>query len=210
MIRPNGKPAFSFAYSKYGRREIMAHVKMQNDYYCVVLKGCRKTRWLADERVKKQFIDQLLKVREKLSFRVYAFCILDEEVQLLLSIPWGRKIDRTAAKISRELHTSYLSYNPLGEEEAAVTVKRLSPCSYAVLLEHCCRIHLLAKGHAGKMQDYWWSSYVEYLHKNVTGLVETGALLHVLDPEPHRAMQKFVQYHKKYLLTTKNESENEI
>lgn len=184
----------------------MTHTKMQDDFYYVVLKGRQRTRWMADERVKKQFLDHLLNMRRKFSFRVYAFCILDKEAHFLLSIPSGRSIEHAAEKISRELMRIYLNQYPQGKEEADVTKERLSQCSYSVILEYCCRIHLLARGYSERMQDYWWSSYVEYLHKNITGLVETEAILRILDAEPHRALQKFIQYHEKYIPLIENES----
>lgn len=184
----------------------MEHTKMQDDFYYVVLKSRRKTRWLADERVKKQFLNHLLKVRKKASFRVYAFCILDGEAQFLLSIPAGRSIRKVTSQISRALLKSYLAQYPEGKEEASVISECLSDCSYAVILEYCCRIHLSASGYAEEMQDYWWSSYVEYLHKNITGLVETETVLRALDAEPRRALQKFVQYHKKHIPLIENES----
>lgn len=181
----------------------MTHTKMQDHYYYMILKSRRETRWLADERVKKQFLDQLLKVRDRNPFRIYAFCILDEGAHFLLSISRGRNMERTADKILRELQKSYRSYYPR-EVEGVVELKRLLPGSYMAVFEYCCRIHLLARECAGKMQDYWWSSYVEYLHRNITGLVETETILRALDSEPRRAVQKFVQYHKKYALIIDN------
>lgn len=182
----------------------MVHTKTRDDEYYVVVKNRRGTRWLADERVKKQFLDRLLKMRDRISFRVYAFCILDQEAYFLLSIPHGRSIEWMTAKISRELLKSYSAQYPQQKEETAVTSERLANCSYAMLLEYCCRIHLLARGYAEKIQDYWWSSYAEYLHKNVTGLVETEVILRVLDAEPRRALHKFVRYHEKYLTLIEN------
>ena len=55
-----------------------------------------------------------------------------------------------------------------------------------------------------RSRHYWWSSYSEYLRKNVTGLVETEPILQALDAEPRRALQKFIQYHEKYALLIKN------
>lgn len=182
----------------------MAHRNMQEEFYYVVLKSCRTCRWLADERVKQQFLNRLLVVKKEVSFRVYAFCILDQEAHFLLGIPGGRSIGRVTSKISRELLKSYSAQYPRRKEETQTDSVRLSDCSYAAVLEQCCRIHLLARGYAEKIQDYWWSSYVEYLHKNITGLVETEAILRVLDAEPRRALQKFVKYHEKYIPSIKD------
>lgn len=180
---------------------------MQNDFYYITLKGAKKTGWLADERVKKRFLDELVKVRDGGAFQVYAFCILDEEAHFLLSIPWGRKIEPVLTKMSGKLMKSYLSQYPQGREKAKADAKRLFPGNRTAILEYCCRIHLMASGYARELQDYWWSSYVEYLHRNRTGLTETEVILEALDAEPRRAIQKFVQYHEKYIPNTIHMSE---
>ena len=196
---------FSVAGSqKRGGKNAMSDIGMQESFHYVILKGRKETPWLADECVKKRFLNQLLKEREKISFRVYAFCILDKEAHFLVNIPAYGDIRRTAAKMSQGLQKSYLRQYPQGKEKVSVSRKHLSPCSLATVLEYCCNIHLLARGYAGKIQDYWWSSYSEYLRKNVTGLVETEPILQVLDAEPRRALQKFIQYHEKYALLIKN------
>ncbi len=177
----------------------MTGTKMQNTYYYITLTGSQKTRWLADERVKKRFLDELVKVRERGGFQVYAFCILDEEAYFLLSIPRGRKIEPVLTKMSGKLMKSYLSQYPQGKEKVKADVQRIFPGSRTVVLEYCCRIHLMARGYAKKLQDYWWSSYVEYLHRNIIGLTETEVILEALDAEPRRAVQKFVRYHEKYI-----------
>lgn len=178
----------------------MKYTKLQNDFYYVTLKGCQKTGWLADERVKKKFLNELVKARDGGAFHVYAFCILDKEAHFLLCIPWGKDIEPVLTKMSGKLMKSYLSQYPLGTERAEADVQHLFPGNRTVILEYCCRIHLLARGYAEKIQDYWWSSYVEYLHRNIIGLAETETILEALDAEPRRAIRKFVQYHEKYLL----------
>ena len=198
MIYSNGRPVFSFAFNEMMEAELMIYPKMQNDFYYVTLKGCQKTRWLADERVKKRFLNELVKVRDRDAFHVYAFCILDKEAHFLLSISRGRNIGPVLTKMSGKLMKSYLSHYPLGKEKAKADAQHLFPGNRTAILEYCCQIHLLAIGCAEKIRDYWWSSYVEYLHKNTTGLTETQVILDALDAEPRRAIQKFVQYHEKY------------
>jgi len=178
--------------------KLMIYSKMKNDFYYVTLKGCQKTGWLADERVKKRFLNELVKVRDGGTFHVYAFCILDREAHFLLSIPRGETIEPVLTKMSGKLMKSYLSHYPLGKEEAKADARHLFPRNRTAVLEYCCQIHLLARDCAEKIRDYWWSSYVEYLHRNTTGLTETEVLLEALDAEPRRAIQKFVQYHEKY------------
>ncbi len=180
----------------------MSYEEEQVRFYYVVLNGAHETHWLADECVKKQFLNQLLKTREKVSFRVYAFCILDREAHFLLSIPGGKSIRRTTEKIAHELQKCYLKQYPQGREKVTVKNKFLPSCSMETVLKHCCRIHLLARGYAQQIQDYWWSSYTEYLSKSVTGLVDTEEVLDFLDAEPRRALQKFISYHKKMMQST--------
>ena len=154
----------------------MSDIGMQESFHYVILKGRKETPWLADECVKKRFLNQLLKEREKISFRVYAFCILDKEAHFLVNIPAYGDIRRTAAKMSQGLQKSYLRQYPQGKEKVSVSRKHLSPCSLATVLEYCCNIHLLARGYAGKIQDYWWSSYVTYIGSYEWQMVDCRAL----------------------------------
>lgn len=210
-INVRRKPAFCFAsIQKLGGRIFMSYTKIEGDFHYLIFRGSKKTWWLADERVKKQFLNRLLRIREKVRFRVYAFCILDQEAHFLLHPLKDSGIGQTSDAMAQELQESYLSLYPCGKEEVETVSKRMVFCGSEDTLKYCCYIHMLARGYAERIQDYWWSSYSEYLHKNVTGLVETETVLRTLDTNPHRALQKFVQYHKKYSLLIKNVSQSEI
>jgi hypothetical protein len=159
----------------------------EEEYYYLIFGGKEKTKWLADECVKKCFLDALLEWKKELEFRVYAYCLLDEEAHLLLGTGGRKETHLIEKRGKEELQTLYIGRNPKGRERITASCRKMPVRGLGGLLDQCCQIHLLAAPYAGKLQDYWWSSYAEYV-----------GLLKALDQDMHRAQQKFTRYHKKF------------
>ncbi len=173
----------------------------ETSFYYVEIRGKGGGPWIADERIKKHFLDGILRIRKKAMFSVYAFCLLDEKAVLLIETPIHSQVKWIIENISFELERSYRKEVPNGKEKSIYLSRKLKNNGAKNILEYCCYIHLLANGYAKRTQDYWWSSYQDYFRKGKTGLIETYKVLNLLDAEPYRALRKFIRYHENFSTT---------
>ena len=59
-------------------------------YYLILWEG-RDTSLLADERVKKRFLNTLLLIQQELPFQIYSFCMTNNRAYFLMQISKGSK-----------------------------------------------------------------------------------------------------------------------
>lgn len=182
----------------------MKSLQKQSHFYYIVLKGRDGTSWLADERVKKQFLDSVHKLQTAIPFQIYAYCAANKEVHFLISLSDSIKNTSMVTIMSQNAQKCYQNIFPEGKERMKINYRSLKELDFHDLMEYCGKIHLISVGFADRIQDYWWSSYQDYLNKNYTGLVDTDVIMNHLDKEPRKAAQKFVLYHKKLCYTKEN------
>lgn len=155
----------------------------------------------ADEIHKKKFLDIICQVQKKLDFGVYAYCILDNEIHLLL----GTESIRTLSAVLKQLIGEFSAY-PEGvyqgqENKIKEMHQNLKIKDFASAMEYCRRIHLIPVQHqvVRRPGDYWWSSYNEYIGKSNYGIVNTDILMAYLDMDKQAAVKKFKGYHNRQI-----------
>lgn len=145
----------------------MAHLVGQLPFYYYILQG--RPNILADERDKKKLLDIVLGVQQAYDFELYAFCLTNEEICLML----GARAQAELDKMSRQLIAGFASRQIDGRK---VTAKRRTEEKLTVVQKKKLRtqqevrdqfraIHNLpvSRGYVTQPEDYWWSSYRTYL-----------------------------------------------
>ena len=168
--------------------------------YSYVLQG--HLNILADERDKKILLDIVLGIQLTDNFKLYAFCITNETVCLLLGGA-GRTMINTGM---RKVIAAFAAYRAKGrqmpkalraEEALSVTEKRtlrLEPD----IKDRCREIHLLPvkKGYVTNIRDYWWSSYRTYLGYYNWNQVDCGVILKMFAGDRGTAIKQFRKFHE--------------
>lgn len=175
----------------------------QSEYehiYSYVLQG--HLNILADERDKKILLDIVLGIQLADNFKLYAFCITNETVCLLLG-GTGRTMINTGI---RKVIAGFAAHRVKGkqmpktlraEEQLSVTEKRtirLEPD----IRDRCREIHLLPvkKGYVTNIRDYWWSSYRTYLGYYNWNQVDCSLILRMFDDDRETAVKQFRKFHE--------------
>lgn len=175
----------------------------QSEYehiYSYVLQG--HLNILADERDKKILLDIVLGIQLTDNFKLYAFCITNETVCLLLGGA-GRTMINTGI---RKVIAGFAAHRVKGrrmpkalrtEEALSVTEKRT--LRFEPDIKNRCRdIHLLPveKGYVTNIRDYWWSSYRTYLGYYNWNQVDCSLILRMFAGDRETAVKQFRKFHE--------------
>ncbi|MEE0419707.1 MAG: hypothetical protein UDG86_06650 [Lachnospiraceae bacterium] len=174
-------------------------------YYLILWEG-RDTSLLADERVKKRFLNTLLLIQQELPFQIYSFCMTNNRAYFLMQISKGSKAGFVFNLMAQALEQSCCSLYSGWRGEIQISSQRIEPENEAMLLEHCVMVHRHALECAARVEDYWWCSYNDYINKYHTGLVRPEKLLQQLDESARKSIQKFILCHRKLCYTKENVS----
>ncbi|MDO4297005.1 MAG: hypothetical protein Q4C59_00845 [Lachnospiraceae bacterium] len=191
----------------------MAHLDTNRHIYYYVLQG--NSNILSDERDKKKLLDIILSVRRERDFELYAFCLTDEEVFLLTGAKRQAKLDRAVRVISAEYAAYYVDKHIYAKNAAYSGVKSAATLQdrrvygletvWKERLNHmqevrdkCRAIHCIPveRGYAGRIRDYWWSSYRSYLGYYEWKDLDMLPMLQLFAPEPEKARRQLRRFHE--------------
>lgn len=164
----------------------------------------------ADERDKKKFLDLIIEVKKRVHVDIFAFCITDEEGHFLVS----NRSARILALAEQDLLQSFSSYYGKRYQKTYKGLTReMRFRKYMTdeeIMYSCLKLHLIPMKRklARSLEDYWWSSYMDYWKQYKRGIVNTDLVLRYLDPDCGRAVRKFVNLH--HTLYRIHELESEI
>ena len=180
----------------------MTHLTGQQPFYYYVLKGY--TNILADERDKKKLLDIVLGILQEYGFELYAFCITNEEVCLMLGAADQAEIDKGV----RQLIAEFCSWRVKGlkntsDEQSAeeLTVEQIKKLRTEQEVRLQCReIHCipLSRNYVAQIKDYWWSSYQAYLGYYDWKQVNCSEILQMFSDNIVTARRQFRRFHNLY------------
>lgn len=159
----------------------------------------------ADERDKKKFLDLVLQRQREERLQIFAFAILDDELQLAAGLP--RRKGKTAAvpaKLLRCLEECCprpgkdkgVPEMNLAEAEPVWEIRRVRDMEE--LLHVCMDIHMLPRkrGYAKLAGDYWWSSLRTYRGTYLWANVNVEPLLRYLGEDMETGRRRFIRMHQ--------------
>ncbi len=166
--------------------------------YCAVLRGKSGKHIFEEEIQKKKMLDVVVQLQRTMDFQTLAYCVLDNELHLMLQ-------GETMAGVQRCLTNIQEQYTYLWHEQSRKRKEKLWRNSIVreIYVEwravRCCiRLHTLPVNRqlVGKPEDYWWCSYQDYLGRQWIALADTGVLLSWIDGDIRKAAKIFKQQHQ--------------
>ncbi len=166
--------------------------------YYLVLEGSRFL--LADERDKRKLLDILFAAEGREGWLIYAFCLTDECAYLVVEADGACSVRRGAARAAREFLRKYRAdpVHPEGREAALECRIQKELESLWDIAAHCRQIHRLPleKGYVGRLDDYWWSSYITYAGEYDWKLVDCRIFMLYFSANPELARERLVEFHQ--------------
>ncbi|MBQ0018395.1 MAG: transposase [Clostridiales bacterium] len=160
-------------------------------YYHVMQRGAGKQILFEDETDYQRYMDKLVECKNEIGFSLPAYCLMNNHVHLLIKTNQLRDLSKAMSRIG----TSYAAYyNVRYDHVGNVFQGRFlsSPINDEEYLLECVKyIHNNpVKANFGRIDDYAWSSYNEYLGDGA--VADTGEIMALFGS---RTM--FEEFHKK-------------
>ena len=150
-----------------------------SNVYHIIWRGIDKQDIFYDDKDKRIFLKQLLEVKKKFEFEVYAYCLMYNHIHLVVRVQNGlisKIIQSLGIKYSQYFNRRYDRTGHLFENR--FRSKNVENKQY--LLELCRYVHRNPENaRIATVENFRWSSYNEYIGK--PKIVDTKVLLHYFD-----------------------------
>lgn len=173
-----------------------ARKKSLNGIYHIVLRGINKQTIFEDDHDRWQFLKTVTRYKEVCGFELYAFCLMDNHVHLLL-----KEVDETVSQSMKRICSSYVHwYNRKYDRCGHLFQERFSSenvddARYFLAVLRYIHQNPLKAGLVRCVWDAHWTSVHEYARKPDMIDVERG--LHLFSMDPTVALMRYVAYMEK-------------
>ena len=145
-----------------------ARQRNEKGIHHVVVQGKRMEHIFKQDAEKELYLDTLLKYKAQTEVKLYAFCILDNHVHLVLKETKEETVSSFMRRIGVSFSYWYRQRYDLPQGKELFRGRYLSEplLTEEMILKVVRHIHQepVRTGLAEKMEDYFWSSYRMYLH----------------------------------------------
>lgn len=183
----------------------IARIYSEVKVYHVTVRGIDKQNIFFDEYDKCKFISILKETKEKYNYEIYAYCLMDNHVHLVIYDK-----EQKISKIMQSIEVSYAFYFNMKYDRTGHLFqdrffsKKVEDREYLKMV--CRYIHQNPlKAGIEKTEKYRWSSYKEYIQS--PQIINNKLLLSVFSEDIELAKQEFINFHN---ANSKDDKETEI
>jgi putative transposase len=172
-----------------------ARKKSTSGIYHIMMRGINRQIIFEDDEDYSRFLQTLQKYKEKCGYEIYAYCLMNNHVHLLLKV--GKE---PLEQIMRRICGSYVYwYNSKYERIGNLFQDRFKSevvenDNYFVTVLRYIHQNPLKAGIVSSVEHYQWSSLVEYMNR--PKVVDVGFALKLFDEEREKAVESIVQFCK--------------
>jgi len=170
-----------------------ARVKSSSGIYHIILRGINRQSIFADDEDRMKIIKTLAKYKEISQCRIFAYCLLDNHVHILL-----QESQEPIGMIIQRVSSSYVIwYNGKHERCGHLFQERFkseaveTDSYFLTVLRYIHQNPIKAKI-VTNVADYKWSSYSEYTKRGQ--LVDTEYALTMFSDRSDEAVARFIQF----------------
>jgi len=176
-----------------------ARQKSESGIYHIIMRGNNRQTVFLDEEDYNRFLSTLSKFKRICSFKLYAYCLMDNHIHLLLKLGV-----EPLEKIMRRVCGSYVHwYNQKYERIGNLFQDRFksepidSDEYYLTVLRYIHQNPVKA-GLVKNPEQYHWSSYNTYIQTqpDVFGLMDTDDVMGMFSSNQGKALDSFKKYHQ--------------
>ncbi len=168
-------------------------VHYEGALYHVICRGNNREYVFEKEEDKKIYLETIIRYKEKYSFKLYAYCIMDNHVHLLI------EVDKVPlAKIMQGIQQVFtMKYNKKNNRTGHAFEQRYKSmlCNKDEYLLSLIRYIHQNPIKAGKKErlDYKWSSHKIYIEMKENELIDIKHVLSILSENINRAIKKYAE-----------------
>ncbi|AKL95828.1 transposase [Clostridium aceticum] len=164
--------------------------------YHVMVRGNNREKVLQEEIQKKKYLDTVLLYKNKLGFKLYAYCMMDNHAHLLVEVE-EVALSQIMQRI-QQVYTKWFNreYNRTGhvfqQRYKALPLLRSKNTYLLQLIKYIHNNPI--KAHIDKGLDYQWSSHPIYLGEKNGYVVDTNFVLSIFSSNKNKAISQYLQF----------------
>ena len=165
----------------------LARLKSQTGIYHCIIRGIDKQDIFLEDPDRKKFIKELVQTKEKYEYQLYAYCLMDNHVHLMiketkesinkimqsLMVRYSAYFNKKYERVGHLFQNRYLS-KPVENEKYALTLQRY--------------IHQ----NPPNMKHFKWSSYNEYVYGEK--IIDSNYILNMFSKDKKEAVIEFINF----------------
>jgi REP element-mobilizing transposase RayT len=172
----------------------MPREKSYSGVYHAMIRGINKQDIFQDKEDRIVFLEKLKKVKERSECKIYAYCLMNNHVHLLIG-----EGNETIGQVMRRLGSTYVlwynkKYNRVGYLfQGRFRSEPVDTDSYLLVALRYIHQNPVKAGLSRNCSDYPWTSYHEYISpgKQAVNLIDTELGLDVAG-----GLKQFVEFHQ--------------
>jgi len=166
--------------------------------YHVMVRGNRRQDIFLEDEDRLKFIEILKRKKQKGEYELYAFCLMNNHVHLLI-----KEKNEQLSQIMKRVNISYVNYfnqkyKLIGHLfQGRFKSEPIEDENYLLAVLSYIHHNPLNAFIINNLEDYPWSSYCLYINKlsHPAFLIESGNILSLFSPDKDKAIDLFIQYH---------------
>jgi putative transposase len=167
--------------------------------YHVMIRGNERKNIFLDDEDKSRFIDTLYEKNKDKKYAVYAYCLMDNHVHLLIN-----EVSDEISRIMKRINVSYAyyfnkKYGRIGHLfQDRFKSEVIKDETQLLAVARYIHNNPVKAGIVGHVWEYKWSSFNLYInhHSNRADVIEKDLLLEMFSQDRSRAVELFLGYSK--------------
>jgi len=170
-------------------------LSFENTFYHITTRGNRREKIFYSPRDKEVFLKRLKEMLIKYTMTCHAYCLMDNHYHLF--------IKTTKPNLSRGIHYLNSSYTnwfrnkhqiigPLFQGRFKSIL--VDADNYALILSAYIHLNPLRAGTINQLEDYPWSSYLDYLNLRKSNIADPSFVLNLINHNHIESIKKYQEY----------------
>lgn len=174
-----------------------ARILSSSSIYHIMLRGINRTEIFFDDDDRERFIDTLQRMKAKGEYEIYAYCLMDNHIHLLI-----KEIKEPMKKIMKRIGVSYAyyinnKYKRVGHLfQDRYRSEAIEGEPYLLAAARYIHNNPVKAGMVNEAKEYPWSSYKDYTEKTRTAVVEIEPVISMFSKDKEKAVKLFEEYTK--------------
>jgi len=170
-------------------------LSFENAFYHITARGNRREKIFYSDKDKEVFLKKLKEMLIKYSMICYAYCLMDNHYHLF--------IKTTQPNLSQGIHYLNSSYTNWFRNKHQIVGPifqgrfksiLVDADNYALILSAYIHLNPLRAGIVRQIEDYPWSSYLDYLNLRKHNISDPSFILKSIDNNTFNSIKKYREY----------------
>ncbi len=170
-------------------------VKSETGIYHIILRGINRQSVFGDDEDRKRLLSTLKRYQAICGYLIYAYCLMSNHVHLLIKIG-----EEPLEQVMRRISGSYVywynqKYDRIGNLfQDRFKSEPVESDLYLLTVTRYIHQNPLKAGIVTNFDDYFWSSYNDYLKGN--GITDTSFILSIFSDNKNEAIEQFKRFNQ--------------